>query len=124
MFITIGLLLSYVSNYAFAGLPVHLGWRIMYAVGVAPPVLLAMGVLLRTSDTPAEADLRLDEIKHAVNESDSNGGNVWKELLIRACGGSIDFHFAKSTCMSSRLRPLVSGIRAYTNAHAAAPTPA
>ncbi|KAG0530730.1 hypothetical protein BDA96_05G211800 [Sorghum bicolor] len=111
MFITIGLLLSYVSNYAFAGLPVHLGWRIMYAVGVVPPVLLAMGVLampesprwlamrgrdadaravlVRTSDTPAEADLRLDEIKHAVNERDSNGGNVWKELLIRPSSASV-----------------------------------
>ncbi|CAD6255994.1 unnamed protein product [Miscanthus lutarioriparius] len=74
-----------------------------------PPVLLAVGVLampesprwlamrgrhadaravlVRTSDTPAEADLRLEEIKQAVREpqvSDSDGGsNVWKELLIR-----------------------------------------
>ena len=45
MFISVGLLLSYVSNYAFAGLPVHLGWRVMYAAGVLPPVLLAAGVL-------------------------------------------------------------------------------
>ncbi|XP_066336001.1 polyol transporter 5-like [Miscanthus floridulus] len=109
MFISLGLLLSYVSNYAFAGLPVHLGWRIMYGVGVLPPVLLAVGVLampesprwlamrgrhadaravlVRTSDTPAEADLRLEEIKQAVREpqvSDGDrGSNVWKELLIR-----------------------------------------
>ncbi|KAG0530731.1 hypothetical protein BDA96_05G211900 [Sorghum bicolor] len=116
MFISLGLLLSYVSNYAFAGLPVHLGWRIMYAVGVVPPVLLAMGVLampesprwlamrgrdadaravlLRTSDSPAEADLRLEEIRQAVKEQpqvrnsdndDDDGGssNVWKELLVR-----------------------------------------
>ena len=116
MFISLGLLLSYVSNYAFAGLPVHLGWRIMYGVGVVPPVLLAVGVLampesprwlamrgrdadaravlLRTSDTPAEADLRLEEIRQAVKEQpqvrnsdndDDDGGssNVWKELLVR-----------------------------------------
>ncbi|XP_066338479.1 polyol transporter 5-like [Miscanthus floridulus] len=109
MFISLGLLLSYLSNYAFAGLPVHLGWRIMYGVGVLPPVLLAVGVLampesprwlamrgrhadaravlVRTSDTPVEADLRLEEIKQAVREpqvSDSDGGsNVWKELIIR-----------------------------------------
>uniref|UniRef100_A0A804NJZ6 Major facilitator superfamily (MFS) profile domain-containing protein n=2 Tax=Zea mays TaxID=4577 RepID=A0A804NJZ6_MAIZE len=112
MFVSLGLLLSYVSNYAFAGLPVHLGWRTMYAVGVLPPVLLAVGVLampesprwlamrgrhadaravlVRTSDTPAEADLRLEEIKQAVKEepqpqgsSDSDGGNAWKELLVR-----------------------------------------
>ncbi|CAO2142500.1 unnamed protein product [Urochloa humidicola] len=107
MFISLGLLLSYVSNYAFAGLPVHLGWRVMYAAGVLPPVLLAASVLfmpesprwlamrgrhaeahavlVRTSDTPAEADLRLSEIKQAI-ETDphvSDDDNVWKELLIR-----------------------------------------
>ncbi|TVU24030.1 hypothetical protein EJB05_26422 [Eragrostis curvula] len=108
MFISIGLLLSYVSNYAFAGMPVHLGWRVMYAAGVLPPLLLAAGVLampesprwlamrgrladaravlLRTSDTAAEADLRLEEIKRAVDESttksiDGDGG-VWSELLV------------------------------------------
>ncbi|KAJ1255399.1 hypothetical protein BS78_K044900 [Paspalum vaginatum] len=88
MFISLGLLLSYVSNYAFAGLPLHIGWRVMYAAGVLPPVLLELGVLVmpesprwlamrgrhddalavlvRTSDTVAEADVRLDEINHAV----------------------------------------------------------
>ncbi|CAN6381876.1 unnamed protein product [Urochloa humidicola] len=110
MFISLGLLLSYVSNYAFAGLPVHLGWRVMYAAGVLPPVLLAAGVLfmpesprwlamrgrhaearavlVRTSDTPAEADLRLSEIKYAVDKeikqaTAAGGGGVWKELLVR-----------------------------------------
>jgi len=105
MFISVGLLLSYVSNYAFAGLPVHLGWRVMYAAGVLPPVLLAAGVLampesprwlvmrgrhaearavlLRTSDTPAEADLRLEEIKQQASADDGGGGSVWKELLVR-----------------------------------------
>uniref|UniRef100_A0A0A8YLI1 Major facilitator superfamily (MFS) profile domain-containing protein n=1 Tax=Arundo donax TaxID=35708 RepID=A0A0A8YLI1_ARUDO len=106
MFISIGLLLSYVSNYAFAGLPVYLGWRVMYAAGVLPPVFLAVGVLampesprwlamceryaeahavlVRTSDTAAEADLRLKEIKQAVDATQaSDGGSVWKELLIR-----------------------------------------
>ncbi|CAL4979282.1 unnamed protein product [Urochloa decumbens] len=107
LFISLGLLLSYVSNYAFAGLPVHLGWRVMYAAGVLPPVLLAGGVLfmpesprwlamrgrhaeahavlLRTSDTPAEADLRLSEIKHAIDKDPhaSDGDSVWKELLVR-----------------------------------------
>ncbi|CAN6373176.1 unnamed protein product [Urochloa humidicola] len=108
MFISLGLLLSYVSNYAFADLPVHLGWRVMYAAGVLPPVLLAAGVLfmpesprwlamrgrhaearavlVRTSDTPAEADLRLSEIKQAIDKdphASHDDNNVWKELLIR-----------------------------------------
>ncbi|XP_066338486.1 polyol transporter 5-like [Miscanthus floridulus] len=107
MFINVGILLSYVSNYAFAGLPVHTGWRVMFAVGALPPVFLAAGVLampesprwlmmrgrygeartvlVRTSDTPAEADLRLQEIKQAVEAPRAAGssGGVWKEMLLR-----------------------------------------
>jgi MFS family permease len=45
IFINVGILLGYVSNYAFADLPAHLGWRVMYAAGVLPPVLVAAGVL-------------------------------------------------------------------------------
>jgi len=113
IFINVGMLLSYVSNYAFAGLPAHLGWRVMFAMGVIPPVFIAAGVffmpesprwlamrgrhgdaravLVRTSDTPAEADLRLAEIKQAVADADAaqqqqaashgGGGGVWTELL-------------------------------------------
>ncbi|RLM69837.1 polyol transporter 5-like [Panicum miliaceum] len=106
MFVNVGILLSYVSNYVFAGLPVHLGWRVMFAAGALPPVFLAAGVLAmpesprwlvmrgrhgeahavlsRTSDTPAEADLRLEEIKQAVSASQAcRGGGVWKEMLVR-----------------------------------------
>ncbi|TVU43102.1 hypothetical protein EJB05_09540 [Eragrostis curvula] len=97
LFINLGTLFGYVSNYAFAGMPVHLGWRVMYAVGVFPPVLLAAAVLavpespqwlamrgrhdeahavlLRTSDTPAEAGLRLEEIKHAAAKAPQTGGD-------------------------------------------------
>ncbi|KAL6654373.1 hypothetical protein ACP70R_007838 [Stipagrostis hirtigluma subsp. patula] len=110
IFISLGLMLSYVSNYAFAGLPVHIGWRAMFAAGVLPPMLLATGVLampesprwlamrgrdadaravlLRTSDTAAEADLRLEEIKQAVKEAQvSEGGSVWSDLLVRPSPG-------------------------------------
>jgi hypothetical protein len=103
-----------VSNYAFSGLPVHLGWRAMYAVGVVPPVFIAAGVLLvmpesprwlamrgrqsdaravllRTLDTPAEADLWLGEIKRAVADAEpppppagrGAGASVWKQLVVR-----------------------------------------
>ncbi|KAL6907791.1 hypothetical protein ACP4OV_001961 [Aristida adscensionis] len=112
MFINVGILLGYVSNYAFAGLPVNLSWRVMYALGVLPPVLVAAGVLampesprwltlrgrladaravlVRTSDTAAEADLRLEEIKHAVApapQDTGGGGGVWMELLLRPSAG-------------------------------------
>ncbi|KAL6639038.1 hypothetical protein ACP70R_022768 [Stipagrostis hirtigluma subsp. patula] len=106
VFVNLGILLSYVSNYAFAGLPVHLGWRVMYAVGALPPVFLTAGalsmpesprwlamrgrhgdaraVLVRTSDTVGEADLRLEEIKQAVDAPTAAGtGGVWKELLLQ-----------------------------------------
>jgi len=114
MFINVGILLSYVSNYAFSGLPLHLGWRVMYGIGVVPPVFIAAGVLfmpespwwlamqgrhgdaravlLRTSDTPADADLRLGEIKRAVADAEpppaaaarhGGGAGDWKQLLVR-----------------------------------------
>uniref|UniRef100_A0A0E0MHH5 Major facilitator superfamily (MFS) profile domain-containing protein n=1 Tax=Oryza punctata TaxID=4537 RepID=A0A0E0MHH5_ORYPU len=105
IFINAGILLSYVSNYALAGLPLHLGWRVMFAAGVVPPVFLSAGVLAmpesprwlamrgrdaearavlaRTSDTPAEADLRLEEITHAVAAQADVSAGVWRQLLVR-----------------------------------------
>ncbi|CAL4986349.1 unnamed protein product [Urochloa decumbens] len=91
MFINVGVLLSYVSNYVFAGLPAHLGWRVMFAAGALPPAFLAAGahnVLVRTSDNPAEADLRLEEIKQAVSfSSAATQGGVWMEMLVRPTKG-------------------------------------
>ncbi|THG00727.1 polyol transporter 5-like [Camellia sinensis] len=40
-----GVLLGYVSNYAFSKLPLQLGWRFMLGVGVIPSMFLALGVL-------------------------------------------------------------------------------
>ncbi|GKV19741.1 hypothetical protein SLEP1_g29965 [Rubroshorea leprosula] len=45
VFINIGVLLGYVSNYAFSKLSTHLGWRMMLGVGAIPSVALAIGVL-------------------------------------------------------------------------------
>ena len=36
VFINLGILLGYVSNYAFSGLPLHLGWRVMLGIGALP----------------------------------------------------------------------------------------
>lgn len=94
IFVNVGILLSYVSNWALAGLPLRLGWRVMFGIGALPPVLLAVAVLavmpesprwlamrgresdaravlLRVSDTATEAELRLDEIKQAVAFSET-----------------------------------------------------
>uniref|UniRef100_N1R067 Putative polyol transporter 1 n=1 Tax=Aegilops tauschii TaxID=37682 RepID=N1R067_AEGTA len=36
VFINVGILLGYVSNYAFARLPLHLSWRVMLGIGAVP----------------------------------------------------------------------------------------
>ncbi|KAJ8767158.1 hypothetical protein K2173_013555 [Erythroxylum novogranatense] len=45
VFVNVGILLGYVSNYVFARLPPHLGWRFMLGVGAVPSVLITLGVL-------------------------------------------------------------------------------
>ncbi|CAD6210013.1 unnamed protein product [Miscanthus lutarioriparius] len=123
VFNNFGILLGYVSNFAFARLPVHLSWRAMFLVGAVPPVFLGVAVLAmpesprwlvmrgriddarrvlqKTSDSPAEAEERLLDIKKVVgipegvsnaddvaaivranNKQGSRHDGVWKELLI------------------------------------------
>ncbi|CAN1297097.1 Putative polyol transporter 1 [Linum perenne] len=99
VFINVGILLGYVSNYAFSKLPHHLGWRFMLGIGAVPSVFLAVSVfgmpesprwlvlqgrladakrvLVKTCTTPEEAQLRLNEINKK-----SDGEGVWKELII------------------------------------------
>lgn len=91
VFINIGILLGYVSNVAFSGLPENLGWRIMLGVGAIPSIFLAIGVLampesprwlvlqgrlgeakqvlFKTSDSHQEALARLADIKEAAGIS-------------------------------------------------------
>ncbi|GFY89947.1 polyol/monosaccharide transporter 5 [Actinidia rufa] len=88
VFINAGILLGYISNYAFSKLPLNLGWRVMLGIGAVPAVFLAVGVLAmpesprwlvlqgrlgdankvldRTSDSKEEALLRLADIKEAA----------------------------------------------------------
>ncbi|KAG0477438.1 hypothetical protein HPP92_014279 [Vanilla planifolia] len=106
VFINFGILLGYISNFAFAGLPNHLNWRVMFLVGAVPPVFLAAGVTLlmpesprwlvmqgrhadaaavlsKTSDSSEEAVLRLEQIKSAASiTSNSHGTDVWRDLVL------------------------------------------
>ncbi|PPS19125.1 hypothetical protein GOBAR_AA01435 [Gossypium barbadense] len=88
VFINIGLLLGYVSNYAFSKLRLDLGWRVMLGAGAIPSIFLAIGILTmpesprwlimqgrlgeaktvldKTSDTKEEARGRLSDIKAAA----------------------------------------------------------
>lgn len=88
MFINFGVLLGYVSNYAFYKLPTRLGWRFMLGIGVFPSAFLILIVLVmpesprwlvlqgrladahrvlrRTSDSLDDAHHRLADIKQAA----------------------------------------------------------
>ncbi|WOK93096.1 polyol transporter 1 [Canna indica] len=92
VFINSGILLGYVSNYAFARVRQSLAWRLMLGVGAIPSVFLGLGVLAmpesprwlimrgrlgeakrvleKTSDTPEEAQLRFADIKLAAGIPD------------------------------------------------------
>lgn len=43
--ISFGILLGYISNLVFGGLPLHLGWRLMLGIAAIPSVALALGIL-------------------------------------------------------------------------------
>lgn len=106
IFINIGILLGYVSNYAFKNLPVHTSWRVMLAVGILPSVFIgfalfiipesprwlvmqnrvddARSVLLKTNESDAEVEERLAEIQLAAgtaNAEKSEERAVWREML-------------------------------------------
>ncbi|KAL3509407.1 hypothetical protein ACH5RR_028808 [Cinchona calisaya] len=106
IFINLGILLGYVSNYVFSGLPVHINWRIMLAVGILPAVFIAFAlciipesprwlvmqnrveearsILLKTNENETEVDERLSEIKLAAGITDAEKHQnkaVWRELL-------------------------------------------
>ncbi|KAL6270153.1 hypothetical protein ACE6H2_027064 [Prunus campanulata] len=88
VFVNVGILLGYVSNYAFSKLRAHLAWRSMLGMGALPAIILAIGVLAvpesprwlvmqgrlgdakrvlnKTSTSKEEAQLRLDDIKEAA----------------------------------------------------------
>ncbi|ESW24826.1 hypothetical protein PHAVU_004G163600 [Phaseolus vulgaris] len=91
VFISVGILLGYVSNYVFSSLPNDINWRLMLGVAALPAVAVALGVLampesprwlvvkgrfeeakqvlIRTSENKGEAELRLAEIQEAASAS-------------------------------------------------------
>ncbi|XP_073125739.1 probable polyol transporter 4 [Henckelia pumila] len=106
IFINLGILLGYVSNYAFSGLPPHANWRIMLAVGILPSVFIAFAlciipesprwlvmqnrveearsVLLKTNENETEVEERLAEIQLAAGHPSGEKNeekSVWHEIL-------------------------------------------
>ncbi|XP_050204543.1 probable polyol transporter 4 isoform X2 [Mercurialis annua] len=107
IFINLGILLGYVSNYAFSNLSVHTGWRVMLAVGILPSIFIGFAlciipesprwlvmqgrveeariVLLKTNDNDREVEERLEEIQKAAGNGGDDGKYeekpVWREML-------------------------------------------
>ncbi|GAB4824966.1 Probable polyol transporter 4 [Ancistrocladus abbreviatus] len=106
IFINLGILLGYVSNYVFSSLPAHISWRIMLGVGVLPSVFIgfalliipesprwlvmqnrldeARSVLLKTIESEIEVEERLAEIQLAAGSTDARKDEqkaIWHELL-------------------------------------------
>lgn len=108
IFITLGILLGYIINYALSGLPPHINWRIMLGLAGIPAVGVGLGVLtmpesprwlvmkgkseeakkvlIKISANEIEAEERLRSITEAAATDVVVGGwhgqGVWKELLI------------------------------------------
>ncbi|KAG9440951.1 hypothetical protein H6P81_021116 [Aristolochia fimbriata] len=92
IYISVGILLGYVANYIFAGLPLKYGWRTMLGIGAFPSFALALAVismpesprwlvmqgrpgeagavLLKVSNSEREAARRLRDIKLAAGIND------------------------------------------------------
>jgi len=105
IFISFGILIGYVSNLAFAGLPDNINWRVMLGAGILPSISIACvllvipesprwlvmqgragdarAVLVKVSDSEEEAEERLAEIEEAARASTAsgNGKEAWRELL-------------------------------------------
>ncbi|KAJ4785170.1 Major facilitator superfamily protein [Rhynchospora pubera] len=107
IFINVGILLGYISNYAFSGLSNHINWRVMLAVGILPSVFIgfallvipesprwlvlqnradeARSVLVKIVGTEEEATERLAEIETAALTATAgkleSAKPVWSEIL-------------------------------------------
>ncbi|KAL2937706.1 putative polyol transporter 4 [Bienertia sinuspersici] len=106
IFINLGILLGYVSNYAFSSLPSNINWRVMLALGILPSVVIgfalfvipesprwlvlqdrveeAKSILLRTIGDEKEVEERLNDILQTASKAKSNNlveKPVWHEIL-------------------------------------------
>nr|CAB3462183.1 unnamed protein product [Digitaria exilis] len=103
-----GILLSYIADFALAGLPKTINWRLMIGIGAVPPFFLAAAAMLAMPETPrwlvlhghtdearrvlartaGDADRHLQEISTSVQEASKqqpgeSSKGVWSEMLLR-----------------------------------------
>lgn len=106
IFINLGILLGYISNYAFSRLPAHINWRVMLGVGILPSVFIALAlfvipesprwlvmqgridearfVLSKTNESVKEVEERLAEIQVAAGSANAEKNEekaVWREII-------------------------------------------
>lgn len=106
IFVNLGILLGYISNYVFSGLPVHISWRVMLGVGIIPSVFLGFSlfvipesprwlvmqnrieeakiVLTKTNESESDVEERLAEIQLAAgmaNAEKYEAKAIWNEIL-------------------------------------------
>lgn len=106
IFTNLGILLGYISNYALSGLPPHISWRIMLAVGILPSIFIGIAlfiipesprwlvmqnrieeartVLFKTNENAGEVEGKLAEIQEAakfVHQEKSEKKPVWRDIL-------------------------------------------
>ncbi|KAG5246909.1 polyol transporter [Salix suchowensis] len=108
IFINLGILLGYISNYAFSGLPVHINWRVMLGIGIFPSIFMGVAlfvipesprwlvgqnrieeartVLLKTNDSEKEAEERLKHEAKAVWQELLKPSPAVRKMLIAGCG--------------------------------------
>ncbi|XP_074272180.1 putative polyol transporter 4 [Silene latifolia] len=81
IFINFGILLGYISNYAFAGLPAHISWRVMLGVGILPSVFIA-GALFIIPESPRWLVMqnRIDEATLVLSKTIDNEKEVHEKL--------------------------------------------
>ncbi|KAG6512333.1 probable polyol transporter 4 [Zingiber officinale] len=91
IFINLGILLGYISNYAFSDLSEHINWRIMLGIGILPSVFIGFALLV-IPESPRWLVLqnRVDEARSVLMKITENKEQVEKRLaeIEEAAGGA------------------------------------
>ncbi|KAF2305143.1 hypothetical protein GH714_002042 [Hevea brasiliensis] len=81
IFTNLGILLGYVSNYSFSGLPVHINWRVMLGVGILPSVFMGFALfVIPESPRWLVMQNRVEEARLVLSKTNENESEVEERL--------------------------------------------